>query len=872
MKRSTKLNKIKKNLINSSEIGTTILELKSGFDYFEYQQCLKILFSNILYKKQLLYVINVRNYSDLIQEGLFPMFIEKNKISNIKLNIKEFEFWAAYLANFSKHLQKFNDLRDLFEYSILHGNYPQADEILETIEKKFGKSFWYIETKMLLLQIWKKKEDFYTFYKDAKNKSEHEIIKSYIRMIQRKVNFHITNNDYKKFCMGRIKELSEKYPVEQEMLTYINFMTFYDMEDISSNEGYVLQHLLIISQHLSLIDQYILFSNMVLNLRIQSKKDNMDEMMTIFCAENDLRKKLDLLTYFDNRSEDEWNINSLVNYINKYVDKELEVSEKQLFLDGKYQECIRKCRNALQENIQFDKILLLVQSYVASNEDIQSLPEKVMIDRLVKLMCKMYVKSPDNISEINTWEALPRIFMSCSFNMELVDFVYNRLYAISEFNAVKTLYAKLYSKKSIVIEHTMLLSSENAKKFLYAWKIALGKCIVCNWLENIWQFFRRQMNIYWDLVSMQLFQFLEKEKDIQKFELNQLLKTEKNIEVFLREEFGVYIFTKAVEYKEYKVAFEIYTNMYLASNFSTMRMSEKDLNKHLHLGNCRAFYGDLNFVVYACEAQLHYVKKDLPSEYIRNCFRQILRNNGVNKPSLLEMPKDGLKSLKMAYFLFNVCDLKMLNIIDLYDLEAIIERKKILELVHDKYDCSGQLRDLNEQEIRINMVLSETESMQVKAICANWLKIANNSSINNAMQQINEHLLNNYNYEYINMNWQYNLLRDLIIKDKGLYIDAVNDKLGTTIRHCILERIMLENLTNYKVYFKNIEDAQISLLERYEGFERKFVLNNISIFFDNFFLVMDAVRKRVYFTEHEDGERVKFFVPDNIIKKEAKNL
>lgn len=862
-------NKIKMNLIRGENIRQAILSLKKTFTYSEFQQCIKIMMNSSFYKETMMSVIDVRKCSDLISEGIFPMFLEKNKINiNTEVQVKEFEFFAAFLSCYAKRLKNFNILRKEFEQLLLYGKFEKAEDVLDTIQEQFGMSYWYLESRMLLLYVWKKMDDFCNFYENVKAEADHEIIKTYIRILKRKVTFSVSNNEYIDFCERHREYLLKNYPDEKEMLSYMEFMSYYSMKDISQSEDYVLQHLLIIYQHLSLVDQYLLFCKMDINLRIQPKIDRNDknEIELMLQAANKFRKEMNLLVWPVDQKQFQWESDLSVEYIRNHVNMEFETRNKQMFLEGKYDICAAACQNTLKEGIQFNAVCLLVQAYVASNTNLDGLPENTMMDILVKRMCKMYVKTT-NISQIEMWQELPRFFMSCSFGVDLLEFVYNRLYASSEFEVMKCLYASLYNQDYISIEHAIVLKMRDRVGFLNAWTKAVGKCISCKWSENICALLGEYKNINWDKVSVQLARMLEEDRDARKLRMNQLAKASTNLELFFREEYSVSIFNQAVEDKDFKTAFKIYVEMFFTSELSVMRMNTKELNKRLHGGNCRLFYGEVDFCVYACNTELHYINANIPSEFVRNSFRKILKIHGVNRPSLLEIPEDFLECWKISYFLYYVCNLRMLaTAIDLYDLDAIEERRKILMMVCDKYDCDSELKSLDEEEIRISMLTDSTESMQMKAICASWIKIPVDSFIFSAMQEMKQQ-----GVEYLSV------FRNLIIKSKGLYVEAVNEKLGTTIRHCILERIVLGTLTDYKVYVSNKTTLPqlleiISALDKYDEFKQYKVLYALCDFFDDFFLGIDTVRKNIYFTVKEHEERIRFYVPDNLIEEGARKV
>lgn len=884
MKKNIEYNKIKINLFKGDKIASSFLHLKKFYSYQEFQSCLQLVFNSCLYRDIILENCRRDGFANLIGDGIFPMLMDKSNIADMSDQIKEFEFWIAYLELFSEKLQQFNTLRHKYEQLLLTGKYHQVEEILEAIDGSYGKSFWYIESIMLFYRVSGNVDLLHEFYEKIKSDSEHEIIYTYIRIIQRRVKLDISNDEYIKFCKSQIKQLNERYPDEKEMIAYVEFMSFYDMQSIIGNENNLFQHLLIIAQHLPLIDQYILMLRLELNLRIQFQKDKgyKTELSPMLNILNNFRERIGLLKFPVITDTSCWKDVLSIEYIKKHIDVKYEMYDKFLFQKGNYQECIESCKELLKTNFCFDRARLLVQAYIVSNSRHRNISENTLLDFLILRMIKLSVKT-SSLSKIEIEQDFPRIFMSCSFGQELLAYIYGQLYAPSDYNAEDCILASLYSKSTISIEYAALLNPQEREQFLDIWEKAVGKCIVCIWSEYIRKIFLQNKKICWDEVSNYIIKFEKSPVDLEKIVELRSVNEKESLAVFLREEYYVFCFNKSVENDDFEHAFEIYVDLFFLSSFSVLRMNINSLNKRLNLGNCRAFYTNINFAVYAYNVELHYITPSMTSEYVKNCFRGILKVNKVDKPSQLKLPKDDWECRKLSYFLYYICDLKMLSVKGLYDIDAIEERKKILNMVSDKYECGREYEILTNDEIRLRIENTEKDRainenvFQMKAICANWIKIPNENYITNAFQEISNHRLDEKNSDDIRTSWQYRVFREVVINCKALYIAAVNEKMGTTIRHCILERIMIQNLTSHKVYLKDALDIperirEIPSLNSCPVEQQKKVLKCITEFFDKFFLLMDSIRKQIYFVEQEDPEKIRFYIPSELFEEGAKKI
>lgn len=780
---------IKINLMKGQEIERSILELKRRFSFREYQECLAILLKNYRLKKLISSYLKIDSYSLLVKAGLFPMLYAKGMEVDMKIQAKEFEFWVANMETHIDKIRKFEELRQAFELALLHSNTRYAEKILSIVESDLGKSFWYVEARLLLYAVNGNISSFHEFYKTAKEQSSNEINVTYIRMIRRKVELDESNNEYNEFCQTKLRQLSEKEPFNQEVLIYIEYMLLNNIEDLFSQDNGILKNLLIACQYLSLVDQYILFQKIDIDLRTQSYIccQNMricqdKGLLSALEAADNLKSKIGLFVFPLRPGQMEWKSDQAVAFIKNNVNLILEEEIKALFQKGEYAECICRCKDLLKSGIQFDIMKLMSAAYVASNQDLKKLPDCTMLDKIIKNMCQMYVKTND-LSNIEIYQTLSRVFMICSFGQELLGVIHEQLYAVTESDEIKYLCASLFSKNGLSIEHSLLLGDTERDEFIDSWQKALGKCILCNWAYDVRHIFAKYGCIAWDEVSKRLLSFRWDENMIQKITLEKLVELKDNVSILLREEYGIYIFNQAVKEKQYEIAFKIYVCIFFASPFQVIRMNTKDLNKRLHLGICNQFYGNLEFAVYACNEELHYPKPKVTSEYVKNCFRKILNLYHVDRPSLIELPGDYLESWEMAYFLFYICDLKMLNVNNLYGMDAIVERRNILRKVRGKYNCDNELKVLSEEEIKLSI---SDDSVQMKTICASWIKIPQETYyIANVFRKMTEENLQDVQL--------YNAFRNLVIKCKDPYIEAINEKLGTTIRHCILQSIMIQN-------------------------------------------------------------------------------
>ena len=88
---------------------------------------------------------------------------------------------------------------------------------------------------------------------------------------------------------------------------------------------------------------------------------------------------------------------------------------------------------------------------------------------------------------------------------------------------------------------------------------------------------------------------------------------------------------------------------------------------------------------------------------------------------------------------------------------------------------------------------------------------------------------------------------------------------------------MIQNLMSYKVYLKDALDIperirEIPALNSCPAEQQKKVLKCITEFFDKFFLLMDSIRKQIYFVEQEDPEKIRFYIPSELFEEGAKRI
>lgn len=130
--------------------------------------------------------------NDLFIESPFPILTSEYKKTYIYNDIL---FYIAYLDVYKERVKEFIAGRVEFENLYLNGKYKEAQTVLEQVCQSCGFSFWYMESKLMLLNSSEYKE-YHQYYLKFRDSCENALLKSCVRLVKRKINMRPTQRTY----------------------------------------------------------------------------------------------------------------------------------------------------------------------------------------------------------------------------------------------------------------------------------------------------------------------------------------------------------------------------------------------------------------------------------------------------------------------------------------------------------------------------------------------------------------------------------------------------------------------------------------------------------------------------------------------------
>ncbi|MEW8339379.1 MAG: hypothetical protein AB2708_05975, partial [Candidatus Thiodiazotropha taylori] len=181
-------------------------------------------------------------------------------------------FWAAYRLRV--HKQKLNEfilLSSEYEKEFTNSRFSASNEILKTIQNKFGLSFWLIENKIALLQIWKGLEAQKSYVEKVIEESNSGLV-PYIAQYSSQRNEESVSIFR---LIHRLEEINSDHSVPNGMNNYISYKLFGTTPDSYDELGEILLY----DGMSSLIDLYTSFFNICSRLAILEETNEQIEQM-----------------------------------------------------------------------------------------------------------------------------------------------------------------------------------------------------------------------------------------------------------------------------------------------------------------------------------------------------------------------------------------------------------------------------------------------------------------------------------------------------------------------------------------------------------------------------------------------------------------
>lgn len=843
-------NEILANMLLSRDYVRSIISLKSICNL---DDMVCILQQVIHYKKyEYLFVKQMfpQTYTDIHLKYNIPfIFGDEEDLENN--NISELTFLTALLILNRESINRFIQLRNEFEIAYMSGNVNAGENILSSLEREMGYSYWIVESKMMLFSNNKGKNTSYSYYNYLKEKCSDDKIIIYLQIMRDKVAEDIGERYFISKLETYYRELDEKcdslnfcnYYKE-----YIEFMCCYK-EKMTPQ---LVRNLLAMSSHLGVIDRFILFEKIIVRLAASVAVDE-----NIF-AKNQILHLVKKIK--QNIPYTIWNniitLLDVNNFLEIQKEKLIVHNALRLYCNGMYDECTHECRKQLE--IYSNNISLI--NLLAKCTDIFN--EKKQYEKMAALLNCLYRKEGTSFEfakQIREYDVFERVYSNFTFGITLLVIIEHEI----DFN--------IKYEKSLYLSSLLMYGFTPSKLVFFLPDVKKVE-FVSNYKEfcNPLYFGDWQISTYEEASDSMIDEFVLDQTSerlraikiasldtLEKLYSNSCLsakgKEQKEINTFLVKR----LFETYTEEKRYFDAINVYLTAFFSSRYLVRTTNYKLLNRKLTHNVRKTLECNVEYCVYISITR--FGVNDAISEYVVSSYKQIMKKYNESFPSRLKWPTEKREKKCFAYFLFNICCKDILGRVlyleqDLNDERIAIVEKLIFyyEEIDDK-DSIATLEDEHRKLIQEKEALNIANCIHKGKINLDWisLKDSTDDAIIVSFERINTFLQDNTGtYEEL-----YHEFVEGFTEVKKDYVQEVNRLLSICIRHGTLEYYLIS-------YFQ-----RRGIICDCEKQEKTFEL--IENFYSNInTLIYNINHEYIYFTDKKRFNKYRsLYIDGNILKE-----
>lgn len=198
----------------------------------------------------------------LILANPFPKKIEELKSSKIvpySGSLAGEISWVLYsIANFTKEINEFIELKKEYDKFILLGKINDAESILNQIEKKFGYSFWLIENRILVEEISGGTEANWSKLSELSKIVTDPYVRFFIENFSKRAESKISYSRYKNLFINQVNDIGGFEGFGEYLCFRLNYSSFTGY----SNFAYYLN----IESIAPVVDRYLLLRDVLTEL------------------------------------------------------------------------------------------------------------------------------------------------------------------------------------------------------------------------------------------------------------------------------------------------------------------------------------------------------------------------------------------------------------------------------------------------------------------------------------------------------------------------------------------------------------------------------------------------------------------------------
>lgn len=797
--------------------------IKKNGTYKEYINCISIMCSAKLFGNTLRKWIEISDVNELISESSFPILSFENERFSEEDFYKDLHFIVAYFEVNKKYVLQFLKLKSKFENEFLNGRREEADSILSMIQKKFGISFWLIESKLLLYNNWdyKKYVDYYLRIRDS---CKNDLLKNHIRMIKRKINLRTRTKDYENFFLENIERYNYSNELEYKLYgCYSRFMLFETSQKLSEDMKRSLGTMM---YHLSFVDAWILLKKLILNLCVSADNIHINQMFGQF-------REL----FFDEEKER----------------GEVYHTIKRLFCESDYETCIKKCEAVLMRNGNYFEILdIYIKCLVLTEKSINLQSETSPLLKLIDVLIKCYIKEDDSdyaSTYVDYCDRYSRALSDFSSYYELLGIVENTMEPWNE-KSEWALYIKMFDRsflneESICIQKDKEQYNEKLKK---NW----DTLYTCEWShEYRKKYCNKELQV--DDVSKQL-NVIDKKNNLNIKWNNEMT----NLDRIYFEEDSVNKFQEFIEQELFIDAIHLFVDTYIKSTFLVLKMDVEKLEARLNNSARLKMLEEMDYFIFLNIGIKRREEKNVFDQAMVDSFQSILKKYQISKPSDI-MCSGEQPSRKILMFWEGCCN-RILNEspCDLYDDEEIDEKILLLNRIIEQTPKALYKEWLSKLELdkdynKIINIYGKKEWITNKII-EDEILLENDENIMSSYEELCGLSI----HQILENDEKVSLFKEVFARCKKEYVKQVNEQMGSRIRHSILDTEFVQLLKRFYIFFPlcNPQEKEIIFqsnphLSKIEPIERESVYCRLQEICLKLFDEIGLAKKELIFFTHK---------------------
>ncbi|WP_256009441.1 hypothetical protein [Desertivirga xinjiangensis] len=343
--------------------------------------------------------INPKTYNQIrVSKGIPP---SGSFIGEVTWNLIVFEQYADLLRDFTQS-------KENFERELLLANYEKAEQLLNKIDLKFGKSLWLIENLLILKELKDGVNENWNVLSQLSITIQNPLILFFLENLSKKAESKISYFRYKNIFNNQVDEALLPLPIVEYLFFRLNYNGYADYTHYESIVAF--------ENEWTLIDKYLHVRDVIIDIFSRNRVAEKDLLLPVI-------EKLTELFPDDSQLNQ---IKALDDprYINRLtISSDLENLIDQYTL-GNFDYCIEHGLSyLLKEPTIIEAYEIYAKSLVEKGIVFPDLPATPLIQGIIEIFYKALICDIDFEQVMDSALKLSTTFGSCSWAKQLLSFV-----------------------------------------------------------------------------------------------------------------------------------------------------------------------------------------------------------------------------------------------------------------------------------------------------------------------------------------------------------------------------------------------------------------------------------------------------------------